>query len=253
MKTAQPLHRFQLQTGIGDQEESQKVIMSYRTVYVFYPDTIFEDNGTELKCAEQYLEKFFIEHRQSLAWCNCTDKWKRWYREDHAGKTNAELTGLLSFRDYLLDEGFAERNSMSFRESDEFSHHLDNHVNDDFAGFFICDTEYDDVASVWQCLNPKGFIDRIKAIEDWKSGPLVTKTGKYVRSCLVSQLAPTTPAPDAFVDCGEWHIRNAVDPVTGQELTFRPHDLHESWEGYFWFQADRCSPNTRVTAVECHY
>ena len=224
--------------------------MSDRTVYVFYPDTIFESDEAELEHAEEYLEGFFIGDLKSLSWCNCTDKWERLYHEACGKSTDAEWHGLMSFRDYLLGEGFTERTAESFRESDEFSFHLDNYVNDDLAGFFMRDPADGNVVSVWQCLNPKGFIDAVKTIAGGKPGPLVTRTGKLVRSCLAAQLAPATPAPDAFVDHGEWHARNVMDPATGKESEFRPHYPHESWEDHFLSHVDRSSPNTRVTAVE---
>jgi len=206
-----------------------------------------------LKLVEQYLDRFFIENRQSQFWCDCTDVWRRRYREEYDKYENVESEGILSFCDYLHADGFTERNTDSFRESDEVSHHTDNYVNDDFAGFFMRDTKSGQVTSVWQCLNPRGFIDRVGPIVDSRLGPLVTTSNKLVRSCLVAHLNPTTPAPDAFVDRGEWHIRNAMDPVTGKELVFQPFYRHEPWNGYFLRHVEKCSPNTRVTAVQCHY
>ena len=218
--------------------------MSYETVYVFYPDRRYTDDEVELEKVSGLLDKFHIDHKESQFWLECSAKWRKYFDED-------KTAGTTGFREYLLAEEFVEGNESCFTE-ENYEKELTRDTCASAVGLFLRDVHKGHILSVWQCLNPRGFIDRVRTSEGWNCRPLRTKSGKQVPSCLVAHLeCEGTEVPDSFVYQETWEARGRIHPVTG-DLMF-PNLCTHCWMQYFWDHVRRFSPNTRVTAVEIHY
>ena len=218
--------------------------VSYETVYVFYPDWGYRDDESELKKVSGLLEKFHIDHEESMFWHECFDKWRKLYDED-------KHVGPVGLSEYLIAEGFVEGNEICFTE-ECYERELTRDTCANAAGFYLRDTHRGQILSVWQCLNSRGFIDRVRTDEGWNSQPLRTKSGKQVQSCLIGQLKHAgTQIPDSFVYQDTWEARSRLHPVTGEPMF--PNLCSHCWSQHFWNHVRRFSPNTRVTAVEYHF
>ncbi len=130
----------------------------------------------------------------------------------------------------------------------------------DVAGFFIVDRKTKQPEKVWQLLNPLGRFDRILlgnavGYKPLCLKPLRTKSGREVQSCLTAHLdREKTSAPDAYIYGGEWIAEGWLDPITGEQRGWTEDQLNGmTFEETFWDEVETCSPNTRVTAIECHY
>jgi len=221
--------------------------MCNETVYVFYPDRGYTDDDAELEKVSGLLDKFHIDHKESQFWMDCIDKWRKWHARDEDWKRKR-------FDKYLLNEEFMPCKHEDFAGEKYRDGRITKHEAKSVAGFFLRNDQDGSVQSVWQCLNPNGFIDRVETEPGWNRQPLLTKSGEWVQSCLVAQLdLEGTSLPDAFVFRNTWRARNRIDPVTGAP-TFSPvHEWGHDWASSFQFHVNSFSPNTRVTSVQIHY
>jgi len=220
--------------------------VSNEMVYVFYPDWGYTDDESELKKVSGLLEKFHVEHEESMFWHECFDKWRKLYDED-------KNVGPIGLREYLLAEGFVEGNALCF-SGENYERELTRETCANATGFFLRDVHKGHILSVWQCLNPRGFIDRVRTNKEGWSYPLGIRSGDRVRvqSCLVAQLNPVgTHVPNSFAYQDTWESRSRIHPVTGEPMF--PNLCSHCWTQHFWNHVRRFSPNTRVTAVEYHF
>ena len=218
--------------------------MGNMTIYVFHPDRGEPDDDVSPR-VQTMLERFRIENEFETYWLDCTEKLLRDYRRIERSQT---------FREYLLGEMFVE---VALSELDEPNHPEKSIrlVGNDVAGFFLTGSNFDSADSVWQCLNPEGHFDFLRTNDDNMQKPLCTKTGRSLQSCLAVHLdLEQTPDPDVIVICNQWIAERTYNPMDGNwEKRTDDEEWNIPWKEWFIAKVQESSPNTRITAVDCHY
>ncbi len=222
--------------------------MSSMTVYVFHPDRGEKDDEVSASVQGE-LSRFLHENRDEEFWFDCIGAWR--LRFGHSGESD--------FRTFLLSERFREVDPLLFDEPGDPATLLELNACD-VAGFFVARRKTGQPEKVWQLLNPLGRFDRILPDNLYSSKPLClkplrTKSGREVQSCLTAHLdREKTSAPGVYVYGGEWIAEGWLDPITGEQRGWTKDQLNgTTFEETFWDEVETFSPNTRVTAVECHY
>ncbi len=222
--------------------------MSSMTVYVFHPDRGEKDDEVS-EHVRNVVSRFLLENRDEEFWFDCIGAWRIRFRQ----------SGTSYFRTFLLSEQFEEVDPDLFDEFGDFAALLKLDACD-VAGFFVARRKTGQPEKVWQLLNPLGRFDRILPDNLYSSKPLClkplrTKSGREVQSCLTAHLnREKTPAPGAYVYGGEWIAEGWLDPITGEQRGWTKDQLNgTTFEETFWDEVETCSPNTRITAIECHY
>jgi hypothetical protein len=214
--------------------------MGVISVYVLHPDRGEADNKIS-EHVQSELSRFALENTNMEFWFDRIVVWRNWF---HRSDTP-------DFVQFLLNDGFIDATHLFVKGGDPAT--LAKLNDCDVAGFFIRDQRTGEPIKAWQLLKPLGRFDYIRD-ETSRFKPLLTKSRRAVQSCLVSNLnRKTTPAPDAYVYCGNWIAEHWFDPITSEQCGWTADQSNnESFEEQFWETIETLSPNTRVTAVSCH-